>query len=443
MRGGYLAAAPPAPQVLYPSTVFRSVLVLALPLLPACAFGLTSTVDRADDDDTGEPGGGYYNLCGAPGAPRGTGAWDDPVVVGSVPFLDESDALTGTDDITAYDCGGSERSGQEVTYVYTPRETGRLRVGVAQRGDAPVTVHILQDGAVSGGAVSGCLAADSTVVTADVTAGTTYRIVVDTQGDVTWTSGAFGVEVDLLVTGTWEERRLDDGLVWRRRLEEGGIFGNQAWTLFLADPDVRDVRPRPHPACATVPAAGESLAALVGVNGGFADGACESLVFLRSDDVTFALNNYVDRQRTFAWNDAGTPETTWIERGVDYTSHRHAIGGFPSLVTGGSAFVEPDGSDGFYTSRQARTVMGTTPDGQVALFVADGGIPRSEGLTMTELAQVLTELGISDAVNFEGAGASTAWVRDCSLDGTVNWPTDGGGATHAGARNGPDGVYVF
>ncbi len=430
------------PQLLYSPRVIRQMLLLAPLLLTGCAFGLTSTIG-AREDDTGEPGGGYFNLCGAPGAPRATGSWDEPVVAGSLPFVDEADAALGTDAITAYDCGGTERSGNEVVYVVSPRESGRLRVGVAQRGDAPLTVHVLQDGAIVGGSVSGCLGADSSSITADVTAGTTYRVVVDTPGDVTWTSGAFGLELDLIVAGAWEERHVDDGLRWRRRIEEAGTYGNQSWTLFLTDPDARDVRPRPHPACATVPAAGESLAALVGVNGGFADGACESLVLLRSDDVTFALNNYVDRQRAFAWQDSGMPETTFVERGVDYVAHPHAIGGFPSLVTDGSAFVEPDGSDLFYTSRQARTAMGTTADGLVALFVADGGIPRAEGLTMSELAQVLAELGVQDAVNFEGGGASTAWVRDCSLDGTVNWPTDGGGSSHSGARTGPDGVYVF
>ncbi|TVQ98153.1 MAG: phosphodiester glycosidase family protein [Deltaproteobacteria bacterium] len=60
-----------------------------------------------------------------------------------------------------------------------------------------------------------------------------------------------------------------------------------------------------------------------------------------------------------------------------------------------------------------RTAIGVTTDGLVVFLVADGRQERvSEGLTTPEVADILLEFGVTDAINMDGGGSSTLVVAD-------------------------------
>jgi hypothetical protein len=85
----------------------------------------------------------------------------------------------------------------------------------------------------------------------------------------------------------------------------------------------------------------------------------------------------------------------------------------------------PDG--GFYTTLHPRTAVGTDQRGETfILVVVDGRQPNySEGVTMTEMAEIMREFGCYDALNLDGGGSTTMAVEGSSGQPQVlNSPID-------------------
>jgi len=93
----------------------------------------------------------------------------------------------------------------------------------------------------------------------------------------------------------------------------------------------------------------------------------------------------------------------------------HAVGGGPLLVSGGRVILDP-GREGFRADvtagRHARTAIGLKADGRVVLIAAEGGRGgRGPGLTLTELANLMLQLGCKAAMNLDGGGSTTLVVQ--------------------------------
>ena len=104
--------------------------------------------------------------------------------------------------------------------------------------------------------------------------------------------------------------------------------------------------------------------------------------------------------------------------------------------------VVPAGTDPYWIERRSRAAAGFTAEGKLLLVTADGPGARSDGMTLEAWAAFLGGLGAVEAVNLDGDNANL-WIDGCSTDGSVNWPVDGGGTTHRGARGVGSGLYVF
>jgi hypothetical protein len=111
------------------------------------------------------------------------------------------------------------------------------------------------------------------------------------------------------------------------------------------------------------------------------------------------------------------PETRW--------RLTEAIGGLPRLVRNGEISIESDregGSSSFTNSRHPRTAVGFNADTSRIFFVTvDGRQPGySDGMTLQELAELMRELGCTQALNLDGGGATTMVIRGK----VVNRPSD-------------------
>jgi len=105
------------------------------------------------------------------------------------------------------------------------------------------------------------------------------------------------------------------------------------------------------------------------------------------------------------------------------------VGAGPLLVRAGAALgVEESDREGFAAdfgrSRHPRTALGVRGDGSIVLATVDGRQPRlSAGMTIPELAGLMTGLGCREAINLDGGGSTTMVIGGK----VVNNPSDTAG----------------
>ncbi|WP_146605019.1 phosphodiester glycosidase family protein [Jiangella anatolica] len=101
-----------------------------------------------------------------------------------------------------------------------------------------------------------------------------------------------------------------------------------------------------------------------------------------------------------------------------------------AVAVGGNHLLVDDGVQRTFTDTEpaARTSIGLSEDGRTMYLVSvDGKQAHSRGMTLTEFAELMDDLGAYDALNIDGGGSSTLVVRDPGTDDrtVVNSPSDG------------------
>ena len=122
---------------------------------------------------------------------------------------------------------------------------------------------------------------------------------------------------------------------------------------------------------------------------------------------------------------------------------------YPDIMTAGPLLIWHDtlqymrDDRTFVTNRHNRTAVGIREDGTVLLFVADGRAKEAEGLSLTELQQLLRWLGCRDALNLDGGGSTTIWLDFNEFQGVLNCPSDNGRFDHEGERGVSNAVLII
>lgn len=140
----------------------------------------------------------------------------------------------------------------------------------------------------------------------------------------------------------------------------------------------------------------------------------------------------------FALDSAGVPHIavfTADSAGVLLPFHPlEAVGGHPVLVRDGVMSAEARDTGAFAVTRHPRTAVGITGDGRLLLVVVDGRqAPRSVGMSLGTLAELLRALGARDALNLDGGGSTTMVAREpTGRLRVVNVPSDSAGERPVG-----------
>jgi exopolysaccharide biosynthesis protein len=100
------------------------------------------------------------------------------------------------------------------------------------------------------------------------------------------------------------------------------------------------------------------------------------------------------------------------------------VGGVPQLIKNGKIEItweqEKIGKE-FVETRHPRTAVAKLKDGKFLMITVDGRQPNvSVGMSLNELAEMLLEFGAIDAMNLDGGGSTTMFVKDK----VVNAPSD-------------------
>jgi exopolysaccharide biosynthesis protein len=105
---------------------------------------------------------------------------------------------------------------------------------------------------------------------------------------------------------------------------------------------------------------------------------------------------------------------------------KEMLGGYPKIVSNGKnyadqGYTEEGGPDHAY-NREPRTAIGFSKDStKLYLVLVDGRSTASAGIKLTELADFMISIGVSEGMNFDGGGSSEMIIRDQ----IVNVPSDG------------------
>jgi len=89
-----------------------------------------------------------------------------------------------------------------------------------------------------------------------------------------------------------------------------------------------------------------------------------------------------------------------------------------------------------------RTAIGIRNHRRVILVTLDGRTNEAFGMTIDELADLMKLLGCHDAVNLDGGGSTTMWIRGKPFNGIVNMPCDNRKFDHEGERSSSD-IFVI
>ena len=106
-----------------------------------------------------------------------------------------------------------------------------------------------------------------------------------------------------------------------------------------------------------------------------------------------------------------------VDRGV-----WQALSFGPALIKDGAITVDDDDEVRRAMVSNPRTAIGMIDDNHYIFLVADGRTSESDGLSLSELAQIMQSLGCSVAYNLDGGGSSTMYFNGK----VVNNPTTNG-----------------
>ncbi len=144
----------------------------------------------------------------------------------------------------------------------------------------------------------------------------------------------------------------------------------------------------------------------------------------KSEELGFIGSSAIGLDREGNWLFFNRQGDSWD---ADWPEAETALAGAHRLLEEG-LIAEPVGSGVYRTAleerhaglRHPRTAICLTRDHNILLLVADGRHEEAAGLSLSELAQVLQQLGCVDAVNLDGGGSSTMYL---SGHGVVNHPS--------------------
>ena len=107
----------------------------------------------------------------------------------------------------------------------------------------------------------------------------------------------------------------------------------------------------------------------------------------------------------------------------DYKKIETAVGGGGVLVRDGVAQTEFSHNIG---GKNPRTAVGLDKSGtKITFVVLDGRRNEARGMTQTELAELMVEMGCYTALNFDGGGSSVMVVDDINGQRVTNVPSNG------------------
>ena len=247
--------------------------------------------------------------------------------------------------------------------------------------------------------------------------------------------GCYGQQDSLsFVNAPWKETKVAKGIRLRQCRFDHNLFGSSQYISVLeiklnkknridVEADPKKLQPTSE--------FGQMHDAVAAINGTFFDmknGGSED--YIRMDGVTLNETRQ-NKQHLRAMHQQAalvcSPHAVRIASWDGSSDWEDKLEGEDVMVTGPLLVshqqrVKLDTSS-FFVMRHPRSavaIKGKT----VLLITADGRNQKAAGMTLAELASVISWLGADDGINLDGGGSTTLWVNHFPDAGVVNYPSD-------------------
>lgn len=249
-----------------------------------------------------------------------------------------------------------------------------------------------------------------------------------------------------VVQKVWTVTPIKKGIVWKQGHFDN-LFESQQ-EINLVEIDLRKHRKRTLMAADSVQlkTAAQFAAennALVAINGGFFDmehgGAWDYIKV--ANKVVNRTKKATDRANAVLLIDRKGVEIHPASS-IDYENHKA-----PDVLLSGPLLIHRESvaelaANAFNANRHPRSAIAVTSDKKLLLMVVDGRNRMAEGMNLHELARVLRWLGAKDAMNLDGGGSSTLYVKGATDNNVVNYPSDNKRFDHEGLREVANIIYL-
>lgn len=249
-----------------------------------------------------------------------------------------------------------------------------------------------------------------------------------------------------VVSKVWKETEIRKGVVWKQGHFDNLFDSEQEINFVEIDlkKNLKNLRLAAEPSALKVTSQlGLEHQALVAINGGFFDmkngGATD---FVQVDNkVVNHTRKVTDRGNALL---LFSKENIAIKAAVgtvyEAGSHPNVLLSGPILIVDGDTY--PLKKNAFNDNRHPRTAIALTPNHKLLLFVVDGRNKSSHGMNLSELSKTLCWLGAHDAMNLDGGGSSTLYIKGATTNGVVNHPSDNKLFDHEGERSVANIIYI-
>jgi exopolysaccharide biosynthesis protein len=125
----------------------------------------------------------------------------------------------------------------------------------------------------------------------------------------------------------------------------------------------------------------------------------------------------------------GVMPNSWYDSHAEY---RDALITGPLLLKDEKKALLPETS--LVITKHPRTSIGIINNHKILLLTLDGRTNQATGMTLLQLTDLMISLRCKDAVNLDGGGSTTMWIRGKPFSGVVNMPCDNKLFDHEGER---------
>lgn len=261
------------------------------------------------------------------------------------------------------------------------------------------------------------------------------------------TFSAWGQDADSLavVQQDWDQQRVKKGIVWKKAHFEDLFGGKQAVNII----EVNLKRHHKNLRLAGVLRGMKRTSdfaqenhAVAAVNGGFFNtkiGGAVDFIKIDGTVVNVSTNNHPRSNAYIAFDKKSVRIIPQTQDSIRESSADNVLLSGPLLLSNNQFAVLEDNK--FNDNKHPRTAVALR--GNTLVFITvDGRSSMSHGVSLPELSKLLKWYGCVDAMNLDGGGSTTMYVKGQPDNGVVNYPSDNKKFDHQGERPVANILYI-